>query len=524
MKTRGDPAAWPATTDYPPGPQTWRQAIRAHLPPAYTLVLAMIFAGSLVVAWAVLPGEDERIEALERDGQTSRAFALLEARFNRGDRRQRTLVNLRRFYDYYGNAGKSREVLELLAALRPRDLYVQRQLAQLYRLNQDMPGQIRALQAQLAIRYAEPICQRLIGLLHLTNDFAAEQATLIDCHNNGYRRPEGLERLASLYAADGKLDQTAQILAAVDDRRWLRGSHERLMLFDALMSTNRPQDALRRGVRWYKGQPDQDLALEMISRLVAAGRNDFGLQMARQVGTAGDPVTLAAGEILVDQVQFEAARAFLAGWLAQAREMSTETAIRFVAAAVDADDPLLAMRGAEQHGLARFQSSDLVPLAEGLIAAGRVAEFDKVRAQLTPDTIAADGLIAASIDLREGQLDAARAALAAVTIDETDERRMALKAHLVALAGRPPAATRLVRDPPQSVNLPGALPGALTVPPAIGAAPAGEPRVRRVSRPLEFARRLKKRRFGLRISPAAATTAPKQSQIPGFTPFNAPGQ
>ena len=518
MSSVSDPAGWPPTSDHPPKARTWYQAVRAYLPPPYTLVLALIFAGSLVVAWAVLPGEDERIEALERDGQTSRAFALLEARFNRGDRRQRTLVSLRRFYDYYGDAGKSRQVLELLAVERPRDLYVQRQLAQLYRLNQDMPGQIRALKAQLTIRYAEPVCQRLIGLLHLTNDFAAEQAALIDCHDNGYRRPEGLERLASLYAADGKLDQTAQILAAVDDRRWLRGSHERLMLFDALMATNLPQDALWRGIRWYKGQPDQDLALEMISRLVAAGRNDFGLQMARQVGKPGDPVTLAAGEILVDQVQLDAARAFLAGWLAQAGVMSTETAIRFVAAAVDADDPVLAMRGAERHGLARFQSGDLIPLAEALIGAGRIADFDRVRERLTPESIAADGLIAASIDLREGQLEAARTTLSAVTVDEADERRTALKSHLIALAGRPPSAERLVREAP------GMVPGTLTVPPAVTAVP-GEPRVRRVSRQVELARRFKRRRFGVRTYPApAAAPAQKPSQGPAFTPYSAPVQ
>ena len=505
MSSAVDPTGWPPTDGQHIGPG-WRRRLLARLAPPYTLVLALIFAGALVVAWAVLPGEDERIEALERDGQTSRAFTLLQARFDRGDRRQRTLVSLRRFYDYYGDSEKSQQVLELLAQLRPRDLFIQRQLAQLYRVGEDLPGQIRALKAQLVIRYSEPVCQRLVGLEHLSSDYAAEYATLIDCHARGYRRPDGLVRLASLYAVDGKLDRTAEILGAVDDRRWLRGSHERLMLFDALISTNLPKDALRRGIRWYKGQPDQDLALEMISRLVAAEHNDLGLQMARQVGTPGDPVTLAAGEILVDQVQYEAARAFLSGWLAQSPAMSTETAVRFVAAAVDADDPALALQCAEKHGLDRFRSSDLVALAEALLAAGLTGDFDKVRAHLTPESIQADALLAAAIDLRDGRLDEARATLTAMTIDPADERRAALKVHLAALAGRPPVATRLIREPNRTdIQAP-------------VAGPAGETQTRRASPSLDIARRFKRyrrRRIVVRSTPTLPVAAkPSPAPLP----------
>ncbi len=490
-------------------PAGWLQRLRSRSGPAYTWVLGLIFLGALVVAWAVLPGEDERIEALERDGQTSRALALLESRFARGDKRQRTLVNLRRFYDYYGDMEKSRRILELLVEQRPRDIFLQRQLAQLYRQVEDEPGQIRALRAQLAIRYAEPVCQRLIGLLRRSGDYAGEQSALIDCRNNGYRRPEELERLAFLYAADGNMSQTAQILRAVDDRRWLRGTRERLMLFDALIATKLPQDALRRGIRWYKGLADEDFALEMISKLVAAERNDLALQMARDIGTSGDAVALAAGEILVDQVQYQAARAFLAGWLAQAPDMSTETATRFVTAAVDAEDAKLAMKGAERQGLQRFRPQDLIPLAAGLMSSGQVLDFDKVRAVLTPESIQSDGLIAASIDLREGRLDQARAQLASTPVDAADERRLALKAQLVALAGRPAASNSLVREPARTETM--------LTPPVVTITP-GETQARRISVPLEVAKRFKRRRLALKAAQSGA--AAKQSAP---APFPAPG-
>lgn len=497
-----DRAVWPTVGDADlPQPGGLRR-LSARLRPAYAWVLALIFFGALVVAWAVLPGEDERIEALERDGQTSRALALLEARFNRGDRRQRTLVNLRRFYEYYGDNDKSKTILELLVQQRPRDLYLQRQLAQLYRQDQDDAGQIRALRAQLSIRYSEPVCQRLIGMLRRSSDYAGEQAALIDCRNNGYRRPEELERLAFLYSADGNLQQTAQILRAVDDRRWLRGNRERLMLFDALLATKLPQDALRRGIRWYKGLADEDFALEMIAKLVAAERNDLALQMARDVGVPGDAVALAAGEILVDQVQYEAARAFLAGWLAQAATMSNETASRFVIAAVDAQDPALAMQAAERQGLAHFRPPDLLILAEALMAAGQLGGFDKVRAALDDASIQSNGLVAASVELRAGRFDIARAILAATTVDPADERRVALKAQLVTLAGRPPNTPQLLREPTRTDSV--------LVPPVVTINP-GETQARRLSVPVEVAKRFKKRRLG--------TKSPQQQPPPKPFPF-----
>jgi hypothetical protein len=489
-------------------------ALRRGIAPAHSIMLAILFAGALVVGWAVLPGEDERIEALERDGQTSRALALLENRFNRGDRKQRTLVTLRRFYDYYGDTEKSLQMLVLLVAQRPRDIFLQRQLAQLYRQAEDEPGQIQALKAQLAIRYSEPVCQRLIGLQRRASDFAAEQATLIDCRNNGYRRPEELERLAFLYAADGNLAETAQILKAVDDRRWLRGTRERLMLFDAMLSTNAPNDALRRGVRWYKGQPDSDFALEMITKLVATERNDLALQMAREVGTPGDPVSLAAGEILVDQVQYEAAHLFLKGWLAQARDMTMETATRFMVAAVDAEAPLLALQGVEQYGLTRFRPNDLTAMAEALAISGQTAALDKIRPQLTPESIAASGLLSAAIDIREGRLEIARATLTNLPLDPTDDRRVTYKSQLIAIVGRGATATvggSLVRDPVRTE---------LILPPPLVVTAPGETQARRISAPVEVARRFKKRRLALKASTAAAkgaAPAPAPSLQPPFT-------
>ena len=230
--------------------------------------MPLLFASAVGVAAAVLPGENERIAAFERDGQTTRALQLLEARYERGDRASRTLFDLQRLYDYYGDTDKARATLEQLAEQRPRDAVIQRQLAQLYKATQDEDAYVRALKRQISLRYSEPACKELIGIYRRSSAYDAEQAMIKQCRSLGYRRPDDLIRLAFLEASDGNLAETAQTLTAVDDRQWLRLPRERQMLFSALIETRRPEEAMRRGVRWMRGRLDADLAIDLIYKLV----------------------------------------------------------------------------------------------------------------------------------------------------------------------------------------------------------------------------------------------------------------
>ena len=418
---------------------------RRHRLGTHGIVMVVLFVAALVVGWLILPGDDERIAALERDGQVSRALQMLEAKFDSGDRRQRTLFQLHRLHEYYGNRERARQLLELLAVQRPRDTFVQRQLAQNYKQTQDEPAQMRLLATQLAARYSEPSCRELIGLLRRNARYAEEQATIATCRSLGYRRPDDLVRLAYLQASDGNLAETAQILRAVDDRRWLKESRDRLMLFASLIEAKQEPEALRRGVRWLKGLSDHDLALDMIYKLVEASRSDLGMQLAREVGTPGDPVSLAVAEIMVDQVQYSAARAFLNGWLEQAKVIDTETATRFVAAGIDAEDPILAMRGAERHGLQRFDQVELAALAEVMIGRGYIPEFDRIRILLEPDQLNRNPMLLAAVELRQGRIETARSILSNVRVESLDERRLGYLARIVDMAGRPQSLVPILR-------------------------------------------------------------------------------
>lgn len=496
----------------------------------YSIVMATIFAGALVVGASILPGENERIAALERDGQMRRALELLEARFARGDRDQRTLFQLQRFYDYYGESDRSRQVLELLAAQRPRDPSILRQLSQLYRSIQDEDGYKAALRRQLDLRYSEPVCKELIGLLRRDSDWSGEQALIKECRDNGYRRPDDLVRLAFLEASDGRMAEAARVLSAVDDRRWLREAPERQLLFTALIENKQAQEAARRGTRWMRGLRDPDMTIDLVYKLVEADRNDLAIQMARDVGQPGDAVSLTVGEIMIDQQQQQAARAFLRGWLEQNRGMDLELATRFIAAAVDSDDIGLAMDGARRFGIARLEQQQLGMLGLILASGARWVDFDSVRPSLQAATIAQDTMLAAAVELRQGRAELARGYLSRVRASSLDERRYGWFSRLTDQAGRSPQLNAVLREAREALEPAAVVPAAPaveTVAPArapVLVGPVQAKTKQRILKRAEVNRKLRDKRKQARPTAGPGQVAPGAPPAGGgaFTPFVLP--
>lgn len=497
----------------------------------HSLVMAVIFAGALVVGVSILPGENERIAALERDGQMRRALDLLEARFARGDRDQRTLFQLQRFYEYYGESDRSRQVLELLAAQRPRDPSILRQLSQLYRSIQDEDGYKAALRRQLDLRYSEPVCKELIGLLRRESDWSGEQALIKECRDNGYRRPDDLVRLAFLEASDGRMAEAARVLSAVDDRRWLREAPERQLLFTALIENKQAPEAARRGTRWMKGLRDPDMTIDLVYKLVEADRNDLAIQMARDVGQPGDAVSLTVGEIMIDQQQQQAARAFLKGWLDQNRGMDLELATRFIAAAVDSDDVGLAMDGARRFGIGRLEQQQLGVLGLILASGARWVDFDSVRPSLQAATIAQDTMLAAAVELRQGRAELARGYLSRVRASSLDERRYGWFSRLTDQAGRSPQLNAVLREAREALEPAAAVPPAPAIEtvaptrPPVVVGPVQAKTKQRILTRADVNRKLRDKRKQAR--PATAGTGQVAPGAPpagggAFTPFAQP--
>lgn len=422
---------WPALADY----------FSPHL-----LVMGAVFIGAVLVGYLLLPDANERIAMLERDGHDDQALEILQSRYASGDRSQRTLFQLQSLYEERGDIGRAQTMLELLAQARPRDANVQRHLAEFYRSTQNEAGYIRVLERRLAMRFSQPVCKELIGLHRRVGNYEAEQRMIASCHALGYRRPDDLIRLAHLEAADGRLAEAAALLQSVDDRRRLQSDEDRMMLVAALLEANGAEEAKRRASRWSKGSRDDALLLQIIDKLAESRRHDLAIDLARDIGRPGDSVSLAVGELMLDQDQIVAARTYLRGWLEATKLTDPETAARIVRAALEAEDPLLAYRAAELFGLKSLSQDDLVALAEALSALEQTEAFQAVKARIAPENLQGNPLLAAAIEVDQGKPEPARQLLSTIEVKALDEWRLALWARLMNSTGRRATAEQTLRE------------------------------------------------------------------------------
>ncbi len=425
------------------GDRIHRSPLRAVA--SHWIVMGVLFIGALGLGYVLLPGQIQRVAMLERDGQAEQALAMLERSYHAGDRSFGTLYQLEGLYEQSGQIGKAAELLRLLIERNPRDANVQRRAVTFYKMTQDEPAYIRALQTQIAQRYTEDACKELIGILRRGGQFTEEQAAIQSCRLRGYRRPEDMMRLAALVAVDGDLAQASMLMRMVDDVRRLKTEKDRIELFVTLLELEQPREAYRRAVRWLRGARDLSLALTLTETLVNHNKHDLAIELIREVSVQGDSVSLAVADVMLDRGETFAARTYLRGWVEKARFNSLEVISRFIVACLDAEDPENAMAGAQRFGLAKLPQDNLVALAEALAAIGKQADFDAVRAVIQPEVMAANSLLSAAVALQRGAPEAGQSLLSLVAVDELDDWRLSLWAKLMSNSGRDEAATVALR-------------------------------------------------------------------------------
>lgn len=347
------------------------------------LIMAILFAGALVAGWALLPGENERVAMLERDGHSREALAILEQQVEAGDRRYRTLHQILALYENEGNLPKAQTTLEAMVQERPRDAALKRRLAQFYKHTQKDEAYIATLHDMIALRYSETVCRELIGRLRFKGDSAGEQAALQKCRQKGYRRPEDLSRLAELSAVDGDATQAASLLKSIDDLKRLKTTRERYQLLQLLLEQDQPREAERRALRWIRSARDDAMAIGLIDIIARSKYPGSAIEVAKDAGSPGDSISLTIAERLIEKTQNGAALLYLRGWMERAKDVSMETAVRFVDAAVSAGDARIAYQGARQFGLQILPASTQLALADALSRAGAKTDSADVRAVMS---------------------------------------------------------------------------------------------------------------------------------------------
>ncbi len=428
-------------------------ALRRRIP-GYWVVMSVLFASALGIGYELLPGQVERIAMLERDGHSLQARDILEGNFKRGDRTARTLYQLGALYEHFGQLDEARDVLRLLIETRPRDPNVQKRAASFYKQSQDEPAYVRALNAQISLKYSEDACKELIGIHRRNAAITEEQAAIQLCRTRGFRRPDDIVRLASLVAVDGDLVQASALLRGVDDLRRLKSERDRTQLFATLLEIDQPREAHRRATRWLTGARDLGLALSLIDMMANDNRHDMAIELAREISVPGDAVSLSVAELMLDRGQPTAARSYLRGWIEKARFNTPDLISRFIIASLDAEDPENALVGAKRYGVGKLQQTDLVSLAEALAAVGMQPEFDIVRSAIEPRVLAANPLLGAAVAMQRGIQGTTQVLLSQVAVDDLDEWRLSLWAKLMTRTGQAKAASVAlaqlgVESPPQ---------------------------------------------------------------------------
>lgn len=415
--------------------------LRPHL-----VLMLVLFAGAAIAGFVLLPGDAERVAMLERDGNNVRALELLERRYAKGDRSQRTLYQLEQLYQHFGDLVKARRMLEQLAAGRPNDLVLQRRLVRFYRDTQDGEAYLAGLSRLVSRKYSEPVCRELIAQLRLVGQYTREREAIERCRLKGYRREVDIVRLAQLEAVSGDNKKALALLRNVDDVKGIAAQRERLMLTSLLIDAGEDQEVARRAGQWLKRQPDEGFSLALMEFLSERRSQEVAMQIARDLGTPGDGLSLSVAELMIDRDQISAARAYLRGWVERAELKDSALASRVISTALDAEDPEVALLAAQRVGMANVVEPDLVRIAEALGATGRRAEFETIRMALSADALVAHPLLSAMVELNKGSTDATRELLDKVPADALDTWRLALWARLMRDTGKAAVADARLRQ------------------------------------------------------------------------------
>ena len=149
------------------------------------------------------------------------------------------------------------------------------------------------------------------------------------------------------------------------------------------------------------------------------------------------------------------------------------------------------------------------------MALGQGVALDRVVPHLKPETITANPMLGAALELRVGHAEQARALLLRVRVDQLNERRIGYFSRLVDQAGRSPALVAVLREPRTAQ----AIAGTTARPQVIG--PAQLQARQRILARADANKKLRERR---RVEAVKKSTSPPSAGGFTFTPFPFPQQ
>jgi hypothetical protein len=223
-----------------------------------------IAVAAVVAALHMIPGPREQWTMLVRDERNDEALAILEQRYEAGERDPEAMLQLYKLLMSVARIDRATRIIEEIAAQRPDDVSGLAELAKHYGHTQDLNGEARTLERIFALQPSSTTAQRLLVLYRLRGDQLQEQRLLAKMLPAGITTAEDTQRLGFMLAAKGDFQGALEALLAFDSVAAPEYSTSRFALVDVLLRLGQPQNAMARMrnwlVHWEDDRPNQDLS------------------------------------------------------------------------------------------------------------------------------------------------------------------------------------------------------------------------------------------------------------------------
>jgi tetratricopeptide (TPR) repeat protein len=223
---------------------------RSALMLRHIALIGALAAVALACGIGMVPGEREQWTMLVRDGRNQEALALLQARYDAGQREPDAVLNLYRLYMGFAEIGKATRVIQEFAAANPGDAQRTALLAKHYADIQDRPNEVRTLEALFDLQPSVQTARELLAHYRLAGEFAHEQRLLRTLLAQEMITANDAERLGLILVAQGDLYGAREALIRFDEIANPERTIGRFVLFDVLVQTGDSAGALSRAVSW----------------------------------------------------------------------------------------------------------------------------------------------------------------------------------------------------------------------------------------------------------------------------------
>ncbi len=259
--------------------------------------LLPIVAGALAVITgvAVIPRTEERTVMLMRDGDPRAGLALLSGNSSHADDPKLAMQEIR-LNEAAGRVDAALEGLSRYIEKWPQDESALLKMAGVAKSAMQPEQRIVALRRLVVMKPRSLYVGELLGLYRQRGDAAGERALIAGDLDNPAWTSEDLQRVGSMFVAQGDEESAATAYRYADQRADAKEHEGRFKLLRLLVAKKKWPEASQRAARWISRWDSTYLAVEAALAVAAAGGDVLPIVKALPAGDTRDlDLVIAAG-------------------------------------------------------------------------------------------------------------------------------------------------------------------------------------------------------------------------------------